>query len=148
MSAPPKARPARVTAEDEADRIYQEMRPALVEMIEKNDPAVAALTFNDIEANSAAVGDLLAKLLMRRAIEKQPAATDEEIEQAKREAVKKADPNLASGRKPAELRTKRIPGRERGIKTARGEIRYAREYAYFPDLKVGVFPPRQTPGAG
>lgn len=137
-----------MAAEDEADRIYHEMRPALVEMIERNDPAVAGLTFNDIEANSAAVGDLLAKLLMRRAIEKQPAATDGEIEEAKREAVKKADPNLAAGKKPGELRTKRMPGRERGVKTARGEIRYAREYVYFPDLKVGVFPPRQAPGAG
>ena len=77
MSAPPKAGPARVAAEGEADRIYQEIRPRLVEMIERNDPAVAGLTFNDIEANSAAVGDLLAKLLMRRAIEIQPAATAE-----------------------------------------------------------------------
>jgi hypothetical protein len=146
MSASRKTPPSSVAAEDAADRIYREIKPRLIEMIERNDPAVAGLSFNDIEANSAAVGDLLAKLLMQRAIDRQPAPTDKEIEDARREALKKAEPVLTTGKKPEELRVKRIPGKERAVKTARGEIRYAREYVYFPDLKVGVFPPGQTPG--
>lgn len=148
MAAPRKAGSVPPGAEQEADRICQEIRPRLVEMIKRNDPAVAGLTFNDIEANSAAVGDLLAKLLMRRAVEKQPPPTDPEVEEARREAMKKADPGLATGKRPEELRLKRMPGKERAVKTARGEVRYAREYVYFPDLKVGVFPPRQAPGTG
>ena len=134
------------SAEDAADKICQEIRPNLIEMIENNDPAVAGLTFNDIEANSAAMGDLLAKLLMLRAVEKQPPPTAGEMEEARQEAMKKADPVLTTGKKPEALVVKRIPGKERIIKTARGEVRYARDYAYFPDLKVGIFPPRQTPG--
>jgi hypothetical protein len=147
MPAARRSTPSSVAAEDTADRIYREIKPRLIEMIERNDPAVAGLTFNDIEANSAAVGDLLAKLLMQRAVGKQPPPTDEEMEDARREALKKADPVLTTGRKPEELRVKRIPGKERSVKTARGEVRYAREYLYFPDLKVGIFPPGQTPGS-
>jgi hypothetical protein len=66
------------------------------------------------------------------------------MEDARGEALKKADPVLTTGRKSEELRVKRIPGKERSVKTARGEVRYAREYVYFPDLKVGIFPPGQT----
>ena len=147
MPASQKNPPSSVAAEDAADRICLEIKPRLIEMIERNDPAVAGLTFNDIEATSAAVGDLLAKLLMQRAVEKQRAPTDKEIGDARREALKKADPILTTGKKPEELRVKRIAGKERAVKTARGEVRYAREYVYFPDLKVGVFPPGQTPGS-
>jgi hypothetical protein len=111
-------------------------------VIEKNDPAVAGLDFNQIEANSAAVGDLLAKAAMLEALAAQPPATDAEIAEAREEALKKADPNLAAGKKPEDLRMTRMQGKGRGIKTARGQIRYARRYLYFPDLKVGVFPPR------
>jgi hypothetical protein len=37
---------------------------------------------------------------------------------------------------------KRVRDKPRRLGTARGEIAFAREYLYFPDLKVGVFPPR------
>lgn len=147
MPAARKSPPSSVAAEDTADRICREIKPRLIEMIKRNDPAVVGLTFNEIEANSAAVGDLLAKLLMQRAVEKQPPPTDEEMEDARREVLKKADPVLTTGKKPEELRVKRIAGKERSVKTARGEVRYAREYVYFPDLKVGIFPPGQTPGS-
>ncbi len=56
--------------------------------------------------------------------------------------MKKADPNLAAGKKPEDLRMTRMQDKERGIKTARGEVRYERPYLHFPDLKVGIFPPR------
>jgi hypothetical protein len=125
-----------------ADALYQKLKPHIVEMIEKNDPAVAGLDFNRIEANSAAVGDLLAKASMLEALAAQPPPTHAEIAEARREALKNADPDLAAGKKPEDLRMTRMQGKERGIKTARGEIRYAREYLHFPDLSVGIFPPR------
>ena len=125
-----------------ADELYRKLKPQIVEMIQRNDPAVAGFDFNQIEANSAAVGDLLAKVAMRDALEGQPPATDAEIAEARQEALKKADPNLAAGKKPEQLRMKRMQDKERGIMTARGEIRYGRPYLHFPDLKVGIFPPR------
>jgi hypothetical protein len=129
-------------ASKKADELCRKLKPHIVEMIEKDDPAVVALEFNQIEANCAAVGDLLAKVAMRDALESQPPATDAEIALARREALKKADPNLAAGKKPEQLRMKRMQDKERGIMTARGEIRYGRPYLHFPDLKVGIFPPR------
>jgi hypothetical protein len=138
-----KSRKKRVpSASKRADALYTKLKPHIVEMIEKNDPAVAGLDFNQIEANSAAVGDLLAKAAMLEALASQPPVTDAEVGEARREALKKADPNLATGKKPGDLRMTRMQGKGRGIKTARGEIGYAREYLYFPDLKVGIFPPR------
>ena len=133
-------------ASRKADELCRRLKPHIVEMIEKNDPAVTGLDFNQIEANSAAVGDLLAKAAMMEAIAAQPTTTEAEIAEARREALKKADPNFAAGKKPGELRMTRMQDKERGIKTARGEIRYGREYLHFPDLKVGIFPPRRTSG--
>ena len=130
------------SASKRADALYTKLKPHIVDMIEKNDPAVAGLDFNQIEANSAAVGDLLAKAAMLEALAAQPPATEAEIAEARQEASKKADPNLAAGRKPGDLRMTRIQEKGRGIKTARGGIRYRREYLYFPDLSVGIFPPR------
>jgi len=130
------------SASKRAEALCRRLKPHIVEMIEKNDPAVAGLDFNQIEANSAAVGDLLAKAAMLEAIAAQPPATDAEIAEARQEALKKVDPDLAAGKEPGDLRMTRMQEKERGIKTARGEIRYAREYLYFPDLSVGIFPPR------
>ena len=130
------------SASKRADALYTKLKPHIVEMIEKNDPAVTGLDFKQIEANSAAVGDLLAKAAMLEALAAQAPATDAEIAEARQEALKKADPNLAAGKKPEELRMKRMQDKGRGIMTARGEIRYRRPYLHFPDLKVGIFPPR------
>ena len=130
------------SASKRADALCRKLKPHIVEMIEKNDPTVAGLDFNKIEANSAAVGDLLAKAAMLGALAAQPPATGVEIAEARREALKKADPDLAAGRKPEELRMTRMQDKGRGIETARGGIRYRREYLHFPDLKVGIFPPR------
>ncbi len=129
-------------ASRKADELCRKLKPHIVEMIEKNDPAVTSLDFDQIEANSAAVGDLVAKVAMHAAVAAQPPVTDAEIAEARQEALKKADPNLAAGRKPEELRMKRMQNKEKGLQTVRGGIRYRREYLYFPDLKVGIFPPR------
>jgi hypothetical protein len=143
MSASERTVP-RKTAEEEAEEVIEEIRPGLIEMIERNDPAVANLKFSDIEGNSAAVGDLVSKLLMQRALSKQPRAREEEVREARREALRRADPNLAGGKKPEELKMVRMKGREVRLKTVRGEVRCSREYLHFPELKLGIFPPRGT----
>jgi hypothetical protein len=131
-----------LSASRRADALYTKLKPHIVEMIEKNDPTVAGLDFNTIEANSAAVGDLVAKASMLEALAAQPPPTDAEIAQARREALKRADPELVAGKRPEGLRMTRMQDKERGIKTARGEVRYRRPYLHFPDLRVGIFPPR------
>jgi hypothetical protein len=69
-----------------ADDLCRKLKPHIVEMIEKNDQAVAGLDFNQLEALAA-----------------QPPATDAEIALARREALKKADPDLAAGKEPEDL---------------------------------------------
>ncbi|HUT23802.1 MAG TPA: hypothetical protein VM492_05620 [Sumerlaeia bacterium] len=130
------------SASKRADALCRKLKPHIVQMIERNDPTVAGLDFNTIEANSAAVGDLVAKASMLEALAAQPPPTDAEIAEARREALKNADPDLAAGKKPENLRMTRMQDKERGIRTARGEVRYRRSYLHFPDLKVGIFPPR------
>lgn len=130
----------------EAEALMQELKPTLAEMIERNDPAVKNLNFNDIEANAAAVGDLLAKLMMLRAVKQQPPATADEEAAAREAAARKAQPNGGVKRKPADLQMTRIPDRPRKLKTARGEIAFSRDYLYFPELKTGVFPPGDATG--
>lgn len=134
------------SAEEEADKVIRDIKPRLMEMIERNDPAVENLKLSDIEGNSAAVGDLLSKLLIQRALDKQPCATEIEIEEARREALREADPNLRGDLKPEELRMTRMKGREVRLKTVRGEVRCSREYLHFPELKLGLFPPRSASG--
>ena len=128
----------------EAEALMQELKPTLVEMIERNDPSVRKLSFNDIEGNAAAVGDLLAKLLMVRELGRQPTMTPEE-EQAAREAAFRKAPPQKQKRAPADLQMTHIPKRTRTLKTARGEITFAREYLHFPELGTGIFPPGDAP---
>ena len=52
----------------QADELCAQLKPHLAEMIERSDLSVVALTFSDIEANAAAVGDSLAKLMMLQAL--------------------------------------------------------------------------------
>jgi hypothetical protein len=143
MSASEEVAP-RKTAEEEAEEVWGDVKPRLIEMIERNDPAVEDLKFSDIEGNSAAAGDLLSKLLMQRALDKQSPASEEEVGEARREALRRADPNLAAGKKPGDLKVMRMKGREVRLKTVRGEVRCSREYLYFPELRLGLFPPHGT----
>ena len=145
MSASEEVVPG-TTAEKEAEEIWGDVKPRLIEMIERNDPAEKDLKFSDIEGNSAAVGDLLSKLLMQRALDKQPSASGEEVREARREALRRADPNVSSGKKPGDLKVTRMKGREVRLKTVRGEVRCSREYLHFPELKLGLFPPHRASG--
>lgn len=129
----------------EAEALMLELKPTLARMIERNDPAIRDLTFNDIEGNAAAAGDLLAKLMMMRALERQGPLTATEEQAAREAAFQQAEPEKRK-RAPEELQMTRIPQRRRTLKTARGEITFAREYLHFPELGTGVFPPRDTPG--
>jgi len=140
----PPAQPSAAAMAD-AEALIQELKPTLVEMIERNDPSVRNLSFNDIEGNAAAVGDLLAKLLMVRALGRQAPITPAE-EQAAREAAFRKAPPQKQKRPPADLQMTRIPKRRRKLKTARGEITFAREYLYFPELESGLFPPGDALG--
>ena len=70
-------------------------------------------------------------------------ATDEEVAEARTRALKEAKPELASKFKPEDLRLVRMK-QDRTMKTKRGPVRCRREYLYFPDLAVGIFPPRHT----
>ena len=124
----------------QADELFADLKPHLADMIDNNDPSVLDLTFSDIEANSAAVGDLLAKLMMLRALAEQPPATDEELAAMRRKVRKSADPDKAAHKTAAALNMTRQKGKRRKIKTARGEITFERGYLHFPELGTGLLP--------
>jgi len=128
----------------EAEALLQELKPNLAEMIDRCDPAIKGLSFNDIEGNAAAAGDLLAKLLMMRSLERQPEITVAEEEAARTLAVEKA--GLQGSQDAAQLQMTHAGKRRRKLKTARGEITFAREYLHFPELKTGIFPPGNAAG--
>ncbi len=143
MKKPSGAEPKELSAEEKAERLWRAIKPMVARAIEDNNVRRGA-KFDDIEANSAAVGDALARVLMEATSLEFARATDEEADEARSEALKKADPELAAKFKPEDLRIVRQM-RERTLKTERGPVRCRREYLYFPDLKVGIFPPRHTP---
>jgi hypothetical protein len=129
----------------EAEALMQELKPTLARMIERSDPAVQKLNFNDLEGNAAATGDLLAKLMLVRGLERQPPITPAEEQAAREAALCKVAPQKQK-RAPADLQMTRIPKHRRKLKTARGEITFARDYLYFPELGTGVFPPGDPVG--
>ena len=128
--------------EQRADELLASMRPLVVEMIERYDPSHRDVTFNQIEADAASRGDLLARELMKLALARQARATASEVQEARAAVVA----GKSSDAQPAALRMTRIPGKPRQLKTMRGPIEYRREYLYFPDVQHGVFPPRSTAG--
>jgi hypothetical protein len=123
----------------------QSLVPLLAEMIENSDPSQDGLDFNQIEASAAGIGDVLARLLMKQAVERRPAASEDEIEDAYQRACRKADLPAETPESPHTRKVRRMR-RERTLKTVRGPVTFDREYLYFPGLKTGVFPPRRTPG--
>ncbi len=131
-----------LSAEEKAERLLNAIRPMVARAIEANNIRRGA-KMSDIEANSAAAGDAVARALMEAGCLDFGRATDEEVEQAKREALKKAEPDVASKSKAEDLRVVRQM-RERTLRTKRGPVRCRREYLYFPDLRVGLLPPRHT----
>ena len=120
----------------------QELVPFLAEMIEQRDPCLDGLDFNQIEANSAAIGDCLARVLMKRALHLQAQVTPVDEQEARRLALERAAPELRRELRAEDLQVKRIKGKPRKLKTVRGEMDFERAYLYFPELKTGIFPPR------
>jgi len=120
----------------------QSLLPYLAEMIEQNDPALAGLDFNAIEARSAAIGDLLGRLLLRRVLDKSGTLAPQEEQAVRQAALANAAPARAHGRAPAHLKVVVQRDKPRTLKTARGPVPVPRDYWYFPELHVGIFPPR------
>lgn len=131
------------TVDREVELIIEEVKPHLREMVLRSGSSVKGITFDDIEANAASVGDLLARLIMIRSVKGHSNTAPDQARSIRQEALEKAAPELAAGFEPDELRVTRQK-RKRKLKTARGEIVISRDYFYFPDLKVGLFPPRHT----
>jgi hypothetical protein len=121
-----------ITTEERADELWSSLRPLVVEMIERYDSSQREVKFDQIEADAASRGDLLARELMKLVLAHQERATEDEVRQA-RAAVAVGD--------PARVRMTRIPAKPRKLKTMRGELEFRREYLYFPDAQQGVFPP-------
>ena len=128
------------SAEETAERLLAALKPMVAEAVVKNNIRAGA-KIDDIEGNSAAAGDVLARALMEAAAVEFGRATDGEVAGARAEALAKAGPERVSrlaGKEPRVVRQMR----ERTLHTKRGRIRCTREYLYFPDLSVGLFPPR------
>jgi len=102
------------------------------------------LTFDEIEAQSASVGDLIARVLMHEAVSRQAAVSEAEVERAKQAALSEAG-SLAGKLRAAALKVKRVRDKPCTLATVRGPVPLEREYLYFPELNTGVFPPRCTP---
>ena len=129
----------RSTSEERVDALWVRMRAQVVEVVEKHSPERTDLKFDEIESNSASVGDLIARMLIQEALKEQAAATATEIETARQSLAEAA---RAVGKTPDRLRMTRIPNRKCEVGTVRGPVPHQREYLYFPELKRGVFPPR------
>ena len=140
MSRTCTAAPEQLSAEEKAERLWNAVRPIVADAIKRNNIRRGA-KMNDIEANSAAVGDLVARAPMEATSLEFGRATDQEVEEARREALAKAEPELVSRLGAKEPRLVRQM-RGRTLKTERGPVRLRREHLYFPDLRVGLFPPR------
>ena len=127
------------------DRLFAAMRPILEEAVKKNEPR-SGIKFNDMEATSASAGDAIARILMEEGLLKFGRATDEEVDEARKTVLANADEDevAAAGQRAEDLRMTRMR-QKRTLKTMRGPVRCEREYLYFPDLSVGIFPPRHTP---
>jgi len=134
----PNSRPVSAAALAEAQRLL----PYLAALIEQNDPALAGLDFNAVEARSAAIGDLVGRLLLRQVLDKNGSLAPQEEQAVRQAALAKAAPERAKGREPAQLKVIVQRDKPRTLKTARGPVPVPRDYWYFPELHVGIFPPR------
>lgn len=126
-----------------AEVLWQELKPQVAAALDEIGPGQAGLTFDKIEAQSASVGDLLARIMMHDAVCQQPVVSEAEIDRAKQTALLQAGPQ---GRKlgAEELRMAHIRDKPCTVATVRGPVPLEREYLYFPELNTGIFPPRHT----
>ena len=125
--------------QDRAEAFWRRVKPQVLEVLERHCPERTDLKFDEIESNSASVGDLIARMLMQEALKQQAAASDAEISAARQELAQQA---AGIGKSPEDLRLTRIPDKPCELSTLRGPVPLTREYLYFPELKTGVFPPR------
>lgn len=125
--------------QDRADALWRRMKPQVMEVLERHRPERTDLKFDEIESNSASVGDLIARMLIQEALKQQAAASDAEIGASRQELAQEA---AGVGKSPEDLRLTRIPDRPCELSTLRGPVPHMREYLYFPELKTGIFPPR------
>lgn len=130
----------------QAAALLDRLKPRVAEVLERHRTQGLTLKFSEIEADGASVGDLIARMVMEEAVKLQPSATEAEELEARQAALSKADPKLAAPYRPEDLRLTHIPDRVCTLGTVRGPLAYRRTYLYFPDLCVGVFPPRPTVG--
>lgn len=129
------------TAEEQVDALWARMRAKVVEAVEKHSPDRADLKFDEIESNSASIGDLMARMLIEEALKEQAKATNAEIEAARQSL---ADAARAIGKTPEQLCMTRMGERPCELGTVRGPVTLRREYLYFSELERGIFPPRAT----
>ena len=130
-------------AEERAEALWRRVKPEVVAAIRKHNPERKDLKFDEIEGNSAAVGDLLARMLMQEGLKRQAGSSEADIAVVRESLNREA---AAVGKAPEKLRVTRIPGKECELATVRGPVPHCREYLYFPELQTGVFPPRPAPG--
>lgn len=125
-----------------AEELCKKMLPQIAEAFERHGPSRTDLKFAEIEANSAAVGDAMARMLMHEALKMQAPPRPDEVSAARQEALATAPPDVATGLTAQDLRLTHIPDKPCELHTARGPVPYAREYLYFPQAQTGIFPPR------
>ena len=111
----------------------------VLEAIEKHHAERTDLKFDEIEGNSASVGDLVARMLIQEALREQSGVSQKELNTARQSLTEQA---RVIGKTPDELRMTRIPDKPCEVGTVRGPVPHEREYLYFPELKTGLFPPR------
>ena len=121
-----------LSAERQAETFLRQFKPCVVEMIKRYDAAHRGVRFDDIEADAASRGDLIARELMLLVLKQQGQATPGEIEQVR----------ASAGTDLGRAHMTRIYGKPRKLKTVRGELEYKRDYLYFPEAGKGIFPPR------
>lgn len=130
-------------AEERAEALWRRVKPQVVAALEKHSPERRDLKFDEIESNSAAVGDLVARMLIQEGVKRQSGTSEADMA-AVRETLAREAAEL--GKSPEKLRVTRIPGKDCELATMRGPVPHRREYLYFPELKTGVFPPRPASG--
>jgi hypothetical protein len=137
---------AQPEALQQADQLWARLKPLVAAALQHNSAINQGVKFDDIEARSVSVGDLLARLLMETSLTAQAAGQAGQAEQTAREAVREKAAAQPVPADPASLQITRMKARPAVVKTARGEVRYRRDYLYFPELHSGVFPPRSGLG--
>jgi len=105
------------------------MKPKVVEAIENYNAERTDLKFDEIEGNSASVGDLVTRMLIQEALRAQSAASQEELKTARQSLTEQA---RVIGKTPDKLRMTRILGKRCELGTVRGPVPHERQYLCFP----------------